>query len=200
MTFELQTLPYEQTALEPFISSKTISFHYGKHHATYLKNLNDLIKGTNKENLSLKEIIIEARKNPSEQAIFNNAAQVWNHDFYWQSLRPAQKEKTHIIDSALLDLVKRDFGNEENLKEALKSTALGQFGSGWCWLVLDNGSLKVIRTSNAENPLGTRKPLLCIDVWEHAYYLDYQNKRGDYLEAIIDNLLNWDFAAKNLSV
>lgn len=200
MTFELQSLPYEEIALEPFISEKTISFHYGKHHATYLKNLNDLIKNTNKETMSLKEIIMTTRKNPSEQAIFNNAAQVWNHDFYWQSLSPKKQDQSHIIDSALLDLVKRDFGNEENLKDSLKSTALGQFGSGWCWLVLDDNALKVTRTSNAENPLGTSKPLLCIDVWEHAYYLDYQNKRNDYLQAVIDNLLNWDFAAKNLSI
>lgn len=147
----------------------------------------------------LHDIILKTRNDTSFQTIFNNAAQVWNHDFYWKSLSPQKTTASHITDSALLNLVEHDFENEENLKESLKKTALGQFGSGWCWLILDNNTLKVIKTSNAENPLGISKPLLCIDVWEHAYYLDYQNKRGDYLNAVIDNLLDWNFAAKNLN-
>ena len=198
MTFELPPLPYAQNALEPYISQKTISFHYDKHHATYLKNLNDLIQGTPLEKESLENIIIETRKYPSEQAIFNNAAQVFNHTFYWHSLKPTQNNNA-ITDSSLLKLTERDFGSENNLKEALKKTALAQFGSGWCWLVLENDKLHIVRTGNAENPLGAAKPLLCIDVWEHAYYLDYQNKRGDYLDGVIEHLLNWDFAAQNLN-
>ena len=197
MTFELQPLPYEEHALAPIISKETISFHYGKHHATYLKNLNELIKGSTFEKLSLEEIIIQSAK-ASEQAIFNNAAQVWNHDFYWKSLLP-QKQQTQPTDSALLNLIQRDFGSVENLKNALKTTALSQFGSGWCWLVLDAGKLDVIRTPNAQNPLGSAKPLLCIDIWEHAYYLDYQNRRAEYLNGVIENLLNWNFATQNLS-
>lgn len=200
MTFTLKPLPYEPDALSPIISQETISFHYEKHHATYLKNLNELIKGTDMEKMTLENIIVETRKHPSEQAVFNNAAQVWNHDFYWQSMRPFFEIKSQITDNTLLDLIARDFGDVQNLKEALKKTALGQFGSGWCWLVLDKDTLKVIRTANAENPLGTSKPLLCIDVWEHAYYLDFQNKRADYLNGVIEHLLNWDFAVKNLSV
>ena len=198
MTFELQPLPYAEDALAPIISKETISFHYGKHHATYLKNLNELIKESDFENLSLEKIITESAKDLSKQAIFNNAAQVWNHDFYWRSLTPL-KQPTSITDSTLLNLVERDFGSTQDLKDALKKKALGQFGSGWCWLVLEDGKLKVISTSNAENPLGHTKPLLCIDVWEHAYYLDYQNKRAEYLDGVVNQLINWDFVAENLS-
>ncbi len=199
MTFELFKLPYEENALEPYISAKTVYYHYEKHHATYLDNLNKLIKGTPLESQHLEDIILNTEKYPSEQAIFNNAAQVWNHTFYWNSLSPALQANPHIPPSSFLDMVNRDFGSEENLKEELKKTALGQFGSGWAWLVLDGAKLKVIRTSNAATPLGKAKALLCIDVWEHAYYLDYQNKRADYLSALVDHLLNWNFAIQNLN-
>ena len=198
MTFELPPLPYEKNALEPFISANTLTFHYEKHHATYVKNLNDLIKGTPLENETLEDIILQTAKDSSKQAVYNNAAQVWNHTFYWHSLKSPHNDK--INDPTLLGLIQRDFGSVENLKNVLKSTAMGQFGSGWCWLVLDHDMLKVVRTPNAENPLGTSKPLLCIDVWEHAYYLDYQNKRADYLDKVVEHLLNWDFAVKNLSL
>ena len=197
MTFELPQLPYLENALEPVISQKTISFHYGKHHATYLKNLNDLIKDSPLSKMSLEDIIVQTAKNPSEQAIFNNAAQVWNHTFYWNSLCPASPK---ITDSNFLNLINRDFGGIDNLKDALKKAALAQFASGWAWLVSDNGTLKVMCTPNAENPLMTNaKPLLCIDVWEHAYYLDWQNKRADYLHGLVNQLINWDFAIKNLN-
>ena len=196
MAFELYKLPYADNALEPYISQKTISFHYGKHHATYLNNLNALIKDTDLEKESLENIILETEKNPSEQAIFNNAAQVWNHTFYWQSL---SAEKQDIPESNFKQMGLRDFGSIENLKAEFKKVALSQFGSGWAWLVLDNNQLKIVKTSNAETPLGKTIPLLCIDVWEHAYYLDYQNRRGDYLDGVLNNLLNWKFAAQNLN-
>lgn len=192
MAFELYKLPYSENALEPYISKETISFHYGKHHATYLNNLNALIKDTPLEKESLESIILNA----SDQAIFNNAAQVWNHTFYWQSLSP---KKQDIPEGNFKQMVLRDFGSIENLKAELKKAALSQFGSGWAWLVSDNDQLKIVKTSNAETPLGKAIPLLSIDVWEHAYYLDYQNRRGDYVDGILNNLLNWNFAIQNLN-
>ena len=199
MAFELYELPYQQDALEPYISKETVSYHYGKHHATYLNNLNNLIKDTPLEKESLEAIILNTEKYPSEQAIFNNAAQVWNHNFYWQSLSPAKQNTSEISDENFNNMILRDFGSIENLKAELKKVALSQFGSGWAWLVLDKDKLKIIKTSNASNPLGKMKPLLCIDVWEHAYYLDYQNRRADYLDGILNNLLNWNFAIQNLN-
>lgn len=199
MTFKLPELPYEKKALAPYISEQTLSFHYDKHHATYVNNLNNLIEGTDLEHLSLEEIILHTSENPSQQAIFNNAAQVWNHTFFWQSLTP-EKDNTFLDDSNLKDMIIRDFGSEENLKKALKEAGLSQFGSGWVWLIEDGGKLQVIKTSNAFTPLTTKaKALLTIDVWEHAYYLDYQNKRGDYLDAVLNNLINWNFAVQNLN-
>ena len=199
MAFELYKLPYSEDALEPYISKETISFHYGKHHATYLNNLNNLIKDTPLEKESLEDIILNTEKYPSEQAIFNNAAQVWNHTFYWQSLLPTKQKMNDIPDGNFKEMVLRDFGNVENLKAELKKVALSQFGSGWAWLVLDNGKLGIVKTSNASTPFGKVKPLLCIDVWEHAYYLDYQNRRADYLDGVLNNLLNWNFAIQNLN-
>ena len=199
MAFELYKLPYSEDALEPYISKKTISFHYGKHHATYLNNLNNLIKDTPLEKESLEDIILNTEKYPSEQAIFNNAAQVWNHTFYWQSLLPTKQKMNDIPDGNFKEMVLRDFGSVENLKTEFKKVALSQFGSGWAWLVLDNGKLGIVKTSNASTPFGKVKPLLCIDVWEHAYYLDYQNRRADYLDGVLNNLLNWNFAIQNLN-
>ncbi|MBP5534063.1 MAG: superoxide dismutase [Alphaproteobacteria bacterium] len=198
MAFELYKLPYLEDALEPYISKETISFHYGKHHATYLNNLNNLIKDTPLEKESLEDIILNTEKYPSEQAIFNNAAQIWNHTFYWQSLLPTKQKMNDIPDGNFKEMVLRDFGSVENLKAELKKVALSQFGSGWAWLVLDNGKLGIVKTSNASTPFGKVKPLLCIDVWEHAYYLDYQNRRADYLDGVLNNLLNWNFAIQNL--
>lgn len=192
----LPTLPYSENALEPIISAKTISFHYGKHHKTYVENLNKLIAGTDYSDMSLDKIIASTHDQIDKKAIFNNASQIWNHTFYWNSLRgkrgvaPPQELKT-LIDSS--------FGSVAECKKALAEAALTQFGSGWAWLVINSGQLKVIKTANAESPLTTTmKPLLTIDVWEHAYYLDYQNRRADYINALLDNLINWDFALQNL--
>jgi Fe-Mn family superoxide dismutase len=189
--FTLPPLPYADNALEPEISANPISFHYGKHHKTYVDNLNNLIKGTEFENMSLEDII---RK--SKAGIFNNSAQIWNHTFYWHSLKgngggkPTGKLAT-MIDAA--------FGSYDNFRKELSATTVSQFGSGWGWLVVDGGALKVVKTANAEVPFTKgQKPLLTIDVWEHAYYLDHQNKRAAYVDAVIDKLLNWDFAAQNL--
>ena len=199
MTFELYKLPYSMEALSPYISKNTLFYHYEKHHATYLKNLNDLIKGSALERENLEDIILTTQKYPSEQAIFNNAAQVWNHTFYWNSLAPADTEDSTVQGSDLKQMILNDFGSEDNLKAEMKKNALAQFGSGWVWLVADKAKLRVLRTPNAFNPLGVMKHLLCIDVWEHAYYLDYQNRRGDYIDAVLNHLLNWRFAMKNLS-
>ncbi len=195
MTFELYKLPYDLNALEPFISEKTLRFHYEKHHTGYVNTLNSLIKGTDLENKSLEDIILATEKESSQQAIFNNAAQTWNHTFYWQSLSP--HAGNNIPDGDFKEAVSRDFGSIENLKEELKKAATTQFGSGWAWLILESGKLKVVKTSNANIPLHHQKPLLTIDVWEHAYYLDYQNRRLDYVQSILDNLINWNFAIQN---
>jgi Fe-Mn family superoxide dismutase len=194
--FTLPPLPYADNALEPVISANTISFHYGKHHKTYVDNLNNLVKGTDYESASLEKIINETAGKADRAPIFNNAAQIWNHTFYWNSLKgngggkPSGKLAT-MIDAA--------FGSYDNFRKELSATTVSQFGSGWGWLVVDGGALKVVKTANAEVPFTKgQKPLLTIDVWEHAYYLDHQNKRAAYVDAVIDKLLNWDFAAQNL--
>ncbi|MDP2851025.1 MAG: superoxide dismutase [Sulfuricurvum sp.] len=196
MAIILPPLPFEKNALEPYIGSMTLEYHYGKHHNTYVVNTNNLIIDAELDTLSLEEIILQTANDPTKTSLFNNAAQVWNHTFYWNSLKPnggglPTGEMAKKIDS--------DFGNYENFAKALKEAALGQFGSGWAWLVLKNGKLSITKTSNADTPIAHGvKPLLCIDVWEHAYYLDYKNGRADYADAVIKNLLNWDFANKNL--
>ncbi len=195
MAFELYKLPYDENALAPYISEKTIQFHYTKHHAGYVNTLNDLIKGTNLETHTLEEIILATEKYPSQQAIFNNASQVWNHTFYWQCLSP--NGGGDIPDGDFKDAVIRDFGSVDNLKTEFKKACTAQFGSGWAWLIIDDGQLKVINTPNAQSPLGKKRILLTIDVWEHAYYLDYQNRRADYTQTILDHLLNWNFAIQN---
>ena len=194
--FQLPPLPYADNALEPVISANTISFHYGKHHKTYVDNLNNLVKGTDYESASLEKIITETAGKADRAPLFNNAAQIWNHTFYWNSLKgngggkPSGKLAT-MIDAA--------FGGYDNFKKELSATTVSQFGSGWGWLVVDGGALKIVKTANAEVPFTKgQKPLLTIDVWEHAYYLDHQNKRAAYVDAVIDKLLNWDFAAQNL--
>ncbi|MBE6449874.1 MAG: superoxide dismutase [Alphaproteobacteria bacterium] len=197
--FELLKLPYSQKALEPYISQSTLFYHYEKHHATYLNNLNQLIKGTDFENFSLEDIILKTKDNPDFTSIYNNAAQVWNHDFYWKSLSETANADNKIPKGNFKDLVIKSFGSEENLKAELKKAALGQFGSGWVWLVFENNQLKIIKTSNAINPLGQAQALLTIDVWEHAYYLDYQNKRAEYVENILNHIINWNFAIQNLN-
>lgn len=194
--FNLISLPFEKKSLEPFISEKTLDFHYGKHHQAYVDNLNKLISGTELESLSLIEIIKKTAGNPERAGIFNNAAQVYNHDFFWNSLKPVS-EKSEISKEFLVEIIS-SFGSLENFKEELKNSALTQFGSGWVWLVKAGDKLEVIKTANADTAfLHDAKPLLVIDVWEHAYYLDYQNRRGDFVLAVIENLLNWQFAVEN---
>lgn len=194
--YVLPTLPYADNALEPIISANTIHFHYGKHHQAYVDNLNKLIVGTEYASLTLEKIISETAGKPDKTAIFNNAAQTWNHTFYWHSLRPQGGGEP----SALLEKkIEASFGSLDACKRELATVAMTQFGSGWVWLVLDGDKLRVVKTGNADVPLTIGlKPLLTIDVWEHAYYLDYQNRRADYVNAVLDKLINWDFAAANL--
>ena len=192
----LPPLPWAEDALDPVISARTISFHYGKHHKTYVDNLNKLIAGTELESLPLEKIIAAVAGKADKTEIFNNAAQAWNHDFYWRSLRPSGGGEP---PAALKQWIESSFATLDACKKELATAATKQFGSGWAWLVQDHGKLKVVSTSNADNPLtkGTT-PLLTIDVWEHAYYLDYQNKRADHVNAVLDRLINWGFAADNL--
>ena len=193
----LPSLPYADNALAPVISANTIGFHYGKHHKGYVDNLNKLIAGTEFAELPLTKIITRTAGIADKTAIFNNAAQTWNHTFYWHSLKPKGGGEP---SAALKQKIALSFGSVDACKKELSTAAMTQFGSGWVWLVLDGDKLKVVKTANAENPLTTSmKPLLTIDVWEHAYYLDYQNRRADYVNAVLDKLINWDFAADNLA-
>jgi len=193
MAFELPPLPYEKNALEPAISAETLEFHYGKHHQTYVTNLNNLIKGTEFEDKSLEDII-----KTSSGGIFNNAAQIWNHTFYWHSMRPTTQAAEP--PAKLADALTKAFGSVDKFKEEFSKQAAGNFGSGWTWLVQrPDGSLAIVNTSNAATPItGSDKPLFTADVWEHAYYIDYRNARPKYLEAFW-SVVNWDFAAKNMA-
>lgn len=192
----LPTLPYMENALEPFISARTIGFHYGKHHKGYIDNLNKMIAGTEHAGLTLQKLISDTVGKVDKAAIFNNASQAWNHAFFWKSLSPKGVEPP----AALKKMIEADFGSLEVCKKELATAATTQFGSGWAWLVLEGSALKVVKTCNANSPLCNKgqKPLLTIDVWEHAYYLDYQNRRADYVAAMLDKLINWSFAAENL--
>lgn len=197
MPFTLPPLPYALTALEPHITANTLSFHHGKHHNAYVVKLNELIAGTDLASKSLEEIITATSGDASKAAIFSNAAQIWNHTFYWHSMKPAGGGKP---SGDLATRIERDFGALDKFAEEFKNAALTQFGSGWAWLVLENGKLKVTKTGNAETPITKGQvPLLTIDVWEHAYYLDFQNRRPDYAATFLNSLVNWDFAAENLS-
>lgn len=192
----LPALPYAENALNPVISTNTIGFHYGKHHKAYVDNLNKLIAGSDLADLPLEKIITAVAGKADKTAIFNNAAQTWNHTFYWHSLRPNGGGEP---PAALKQRIDASFGSVDALKKELATAATGQFGSGWAWLVADGDKLKVVKTGNADVPLTAGlKPLLTIDVWEHAYYLDYQNRRADYVNAVLDKLINWEFALKNL--
>ncbi len=196
---KLPALPYAESALEPAISAKTMGFHYGKHHKGYLDNLNKLIAVSELESLPLEEIIrVTAKaKDKDGVAIFNNAAQVWNHTFFWNSMKPKGGGKP---TGALLEKLEKSFGSYDKFKQAFQDAATGQFGSGWVWLVADGDGLKIIKTSNADTPVAHgQKALLTCDVWEHAYYLDYQNRRKDFVATFLDSLVNWDFAAAQLS-
>lgn len=194
--FTLPALPYAPDALAPVISANTISFHYGKHHQTYVDNLNKFSAGTEFAGQTLEQIIAATAGKPEQAPLFNNAAQVWNHTFYWQSLAPKGGGEP---PAALKDRLVDAFGSVDAARTELTNAALGQFGSGWAWLVADGDTLKVVKTANADTPLTAGlKPLLTIDVWEHAYYLDYQNKRADYVAAVLGKLVNWEFALTNL--
>jgi Fe-Mn family superoxide dismutase len=191
----LPPLPYAENALDPVISANTLSFHYGKHHRTYVDNLNKLIAGTELADSSLEDIIAATAGNAEKAGIFNNAAQVWNHTFYWNILSPRGGGEP---PADLKEKIDTSFGSLDTCKKELATAATTQFGSGWAWLVQDGNKLKVVKTGNAELPLTKgMKPLLTIDVWEHAYYLDYQNRRADYVNAVLDKLINWDFAVRN---
>jgi Fe-Mn family superoxide dismutase len=191
MAFTLPPLPYEKNALAPHLSAETLEYHYGKHHQAYVTNLNKLIEGKPEEKKTLEEIILG-----SEGGIFNNAAQVWNHTFYWQSMKPQGGGRP---TGDLLAAIERDFGSFEKFTEEFSNAAATQFGSGWAWLVWDGGKLQVTKTGNADLPLKHgQKALLTLDVWEHAYYIDYRNARPKYIETFLGHLVNWDFALANL--
>jgi Fe-Mn family superoxide dismutase len=196
MAFEVTPLPYPDTVLAPAVSAETLSYHHGKHHKAYIDKTNAAIEGTDHADKSLEEIIAAARG--SDQGLFNNAAQTWNHTFYWNSMTPNGGGSP---SGDLADRIDRDFGSLEGFKKAFSEAGAGQFGSGWAWLVVKDGKLAVRKTLNAETPLTEdgAVPLLTMDVWEHAYYLDYQNKRPDYIETFLDKLVNWEFAAENLA-
>ena len=200
----LPPLPYAEGALAPVISANTVGFHYGKHHAGYVTTLNKLIAGTPYADMTLEEIVKTSAGKKEDAAIFNNAAQVWNHTFYWNSLSP---KGGGTPPAALLARIKADFGDMQGLLTALGQASVGRFGSGWAWLyVTPGGDLEIGSTANQDSPLMGKavagiegRPVIGVDVWEHAYYLDYQNRRADYVNALLDNLLNWDFAARNLA-
>lgn len=195
MSLNFFEIPYEKNDLEPFLSSETLTFHYEKHHKTYFDNLQNLIKGLELENKSLEEIIIISSSDEKLKSVYNNAAQVFNHDFYFRSLKRENNPSDYFIN-----LINKNFGSWNNFLEEFKKKSLSQFGSGWVWLVLNNDKLEIISTSNADNPLILGlKPLMTIDVWEHAYYIDYRNLRGDYVSGLLNNLIDWSFVEQNLS-
>ena len=197
MSFELPDLPYSRDALEPHYSSQTIDFHYGKHHKTYVDKLNQLIEGSPLAGQSLEDIIIHTSGQADKVGVFNNAAQIWNHTFFWQSMTPKGGGQP---TGELYEKLCSDFGSFENFKKEFIDAAATQFGSGWTWLVWDQGKLKIVKTANADNPMSNNKgiALLTCDVWEHAYYLDYQNRRPDFVATFLDHLVNWTFVAQNL--
>jgi len=197
MSYELPTLPYDYTALEPHISKSTLEFHHDKHHASYVSKYNAAVEGTDLDSKPIEAVITAVAGDSSKTGVFNNAAQAWNHTFYWNSMKPGGGGQP---TGAIASKIAADFGSYEKFVDAFKTAGSTQFGSGWAWLVLDNGTLKVTKTLNADNPLTTGQvPLLTMDVWEHAYYLDYQNKRPDYIETFLKHLVNWDFVEKNMA-
>jgi len=196
MALTLPSLPYGYQALTPHISEETLEYHHGKHHRAYVDNVNRLVKDTKLAGLGLERLMEEAAKDPSLRTLLNNAAQAWNHAFFWRSLRPAGGAAPSGV---LAERIRTDFGSHERLAERLALAATAQFGSGWAWLVLDGNALQVVQTGNADTPLlHGQVPLLTIDVWEHAYYIDYRNRRDVYVKAVIDRLLNWEFAQSRL--
>ncbi|MBD2776096.1 superoxide dismutase [Iningainema tapete] len=198
MAFELPPLPYDYKDLEPHISAKTLEFHHDKHHAGYVTNLNNLTKDTPLADKSLEEVIKETANDSSKAGIFNNAAQVWNHTFYWNGMK---KNGGGSPSGELAEKINSSFGSFDEFKKQFKDAGATQFGSGYAWLVLEQGELKVVKTPNAANPMTSgQTPLVTADVWEHAYYLDYQNRRPDYLQTFLDSLVNWDFVAQQYAL
>ncbi len=196
MTFELPSLPYANDALAPYMSSETLDFHHGKHHQTYVTNLNNLVKDTDMKDSSLEEIVVKSSKDSSMAGIFNNAGQHWNHILFWQCMKP---NGGGSMPSELESRITSDLGGIDQFKDAFIQAGTTQFGSGWAWLAIDNGKLVVTKSPNASNPLvDGMKPILGCDVWEHSYYIDYRNKRPDYLKAFLDSLVNWEFVASQL--
>jgi Fe-Mn family superoxide dismutase len=196
MAFELPPLPYGKSALEPHMSAKTLDFHHDKHHRAYVSTLNDLVKGSPLVSKPLSTVVRETAGNESQRALFNNAAQAWNHEFFWHSMRPGGGGSP---TGDLAQAIERDLGGLDKFKQQFKATAVGQFGSGWAWLVLDRSELKILKTANAQTPIASDAvPLVACDVWEHAYYLDYQNRRPDFVQAFLDHLINWDEASKRM--
>jgi Fe-Mn family superoxide dismutase len=197
MAFELPPLPYSMDALAPHITANTLSFHHGKHHNAYVQNLNKLIEGSDLVGKSLEDIVKLTAGKADKAGIFNNSAQVWNHTFYWHSMKPKGGGKP---GGAIAQKIAADFGSHEKFVELFSQAGATQFGSGWAWLSLKAGKLEVSKTPNAETPLTAgSKPLLTMDVWEHAYYLDFQNRRPDYIKTFLEHLVNWDFANANLA-
>ena len=196
MSFELPSLPYANDALAPYMSAETLDFHHGKHHQTYVTNLNNLLKDHELQSSSLEDIVVKASKDASMAGIFNNAGQHWNHILFWQCMKP---NGGGSIPSELEGRLNSDFGSVDQFKEAFIQAGTTQFGSGWAWLAINNGKLVVTKSPNASNPLvDGMKPILGCDVWEHSYYIDYRNKRPDYLKAFLDSLVNWEFVASQL--
>lgn len=198
MAFSLPELPYGRDALAPTISEETLNFHHGKHHNAYVTNLNKLIDGTDLADASLEDIVSAAAADKAKAGLFNNAAQVWNHTFYWHSMKP---NGGGAPTGKVAELINESFGSYDDFKTQFKAAGGTQFGSGWAWLVLKDGKLAITKTPNAETPLTEAgvTPILTMDVWEHAYYLDYQNSRPNYMDAFLDSLVNWDFANANLA-
>ena len=191
MAITLPELTYPKDALAPHISERTLDFHHGKHHNTYVVNINKLIEGTDLAKETLENIIKKTAGDSAKISMFNNAAQVWNHSFYWQCMKP---KGGGAPKGPVAEKIKADFGSYEKFAEEFKNAGFTQFGSGWAWLILKDGKLEIMKTPNADTPIAHGvKPVLTVDVWEHAYYLDYQNRRADYLSAFVENLINWDF-------
>jgi superoxide dismutase, Fe-Mn family len=197
MAIQLPPLPYKNDALAPHVSASTLDFHYGKHHQAYVTNANKLIAGTDLEAKPLEELITLAAADPAKKGLFNNTAQVWNHTFLWHSMKP---KGGGAATGEIAKLIDRDFGGYDAFAEKFAAASVGQFGSGWAWLVSSGGKLEILATANADTPLVHGKTaLVTLDVWEHAYYLDYQNRRADYVKIFLDHLVDWDFANANLA-
>ena len=195
MTFKLMDLPFDHSDLEPYMSEQTLQFHHGKHHNTYVTKLNEFIAGTKYEGMSLEEVILSSYKN-KDNAIFNNSAQVYNHDFFWKSMKKNGGGKP---SGKIAEMIDSSFGSYDNFVSEFKQAAVGQFGSGWVWLTNNGNKLEIMKTPNAELPLiHDKKAVITCDVWEHAYYLDYQNRRPDFVSVFLDHLINWEFASENI--